>query len=147
MGYSKEMFREMQEEFLNSCEDYENGNITALDCAVKFKQDNDYLEQLMNERKTWIDENRDSVTEESEQYGKSGYKGFIFSLQTRKTLDFSNIKEITTLKTKIKDIENNGKIALQLIDKGIEPLDVNTGELLPIPTVKTTSFVKIDKAK
>ena len=41
MGRSKEMFMQMQEEFLNTCEEFENGNISALDCAVIFKKDND----------------------------------------------------------------------------------------------------------
>lgn len=147
MGISKQLFIEMQEEFLETCEEFENGNISALDCAVMFKKDNDYFEQLINERKSFLDENKQEIESESSQYGKEGYKGFIFTVQQRKTLDFSKIPEVSNLKNKIKDIETKGKLALQLIEKGVEPLDVTTGELLPIPEVKVSSFIKIDKAK
>lgn len=147
MGRSKEIFMQMQEEFLDTCDEFENGNISALDCAVMFKNDNDYFEQLINERKSFLDENKQEIESESSQYGKEGYKGFIFSVQQRKTLDFKNIAEISNLKEKIKDIESKGKLALQLIEKGVEPLDVTTGELLPVPEFKVTSFIKIDKVK
>lgn len=147
MGLSKQLFMQMQEEFLNTCDEFENGNISALDCAVMFKKDNDYFEQLINERKSFLDENKHEIESESSQYGKEGYKGFIFIVQQRKNLDFKNIAEISNLKDKIKDIETKGKLALQLIEKGVEPLDVTTGELLPVPEVKVTSFIKIDKVK
>ena len=147
MSLSKQIFEQMQEEFLNTCDNYENGDISVIDCAVMFKQDNDMLEQLISERKSFLDENKHEIETESESYGKEGYKGFIFSVQQRKTLDFCDVEEISDLKQKIKDLEEKGKLALKLLEKGIEPVDVNTGELLPVPYVKTSYFIKIDKVK
>lgn len=65
MGANSEFFIQLQDQFLNDCDKYENGNISALDVAVKFKDEMSFLEHLTNQRKTWIDENLESVSNEA----------------------------------------------------------------------------------
>jgi hypothetical protein len=148
MGQSKELDRMYWEEsFLDYCDKYENGNLTALDVATKFRQENDYFETMINMRKSWMDEYREEIADESEQYGRDGYNGYIWGLQSKKTYDFKSIPEWLNAKNKLSEIEEKGKLALQLQAKGIEPVDSETGELLPIPQVKQTTYLKCEKSK
>ena len=148
MGISKEFDRMyFEESFLNFCDEYESGNLTALDVATKFKQENDYFETMMNMRKSWMEEYREEISDEAIGYGREGYNGFIWGLQSRKTYDFKNVDEWLITKQKLSEIEEKGKLALQLQEKGIEPVDAETGELLPIPQVKNTTFLKCEKSK
>ena len=148
MGLSKEFDRMYWEEkFLKYADDYECGNISALEVATEFRKDNDYFETMMNMRKSWMDEYRDEIVDEAEGYGREGYNGFIFSTNTKKTYDFKSVPAWLEAKNKLTEIEEKGKLALQLQEKGIEPVDAETGEILPIPQVKLTSYLKCEKAK
>ena len=82
MGANSEYFIQLQEQFLNDCDRYDNGHISALDVAVKFKEEMSFLEHLTNQRKTWIDENLESVSNEADNYNNE-YKGYKVTLQTR----------------------------------------------------------------
>ena len=69
MGLSKELDRMYWEEkFLKYADDYECGNISALEVATEFRKDNDYFETMMNMRKSWMDEYRDEIVDEAEGY-------------------------------------------------------------------------------
>ena len=148
MGINKELDRMFWEEkFLKLADDYDCGKISVIKVATEFKKDNDYFETMMNMRKQWLDEYREEIVNESEGYGRDGYNGFIWGLQSRKTYDFKNVDEWLITKQKLSEIEEKGKLALQLQEKGIEPVDAETGELLPIPQVKNTTFLKCEKSK
>lgn len=140
-------FTALSNRFEYDIDQYENGNISALDLAVKFKNEMDIMSTQIENRKAWLDENKSTIAGESEGHGKSGYHGLIFSIQTRTTYDFSKVNDVAKLKADIKELEEKGKLALKLIEKGIEPVDAKTGELLPVPEVKISSFLKTDKAK
>lgn len=140
-------FTALSNRFDYDIDQYENGHISAIDLAVKFKNEIETMEAQVKNRKEWLDEAKREIANEAEGYGKEGYKGLVFSVQTRTTYNFSKVQEVAKLKADIKELEEKGKLALKLIEKGIEPLDVNTGELLPVPEVTVTSFLKTDKAK
>ena len=53
MGANSEYFIQLQEQFLNDCDRYENGHISAI-VTGKFKEEMSFLEHLTNQRKTWI---------------------------------------------------------------------------------------------
>ena len=144
---SKDIFFEMQSEFLNRCEEVESGNLSALDCAITFKEEMNFLEQLQNERKTWLDQNLDEITNEAEQHANNTYKGFKTTKQTRETMSYKHIPEWLDLETEKKDIEAKSKLALQMVRKGIPNVDAETGEEIPLPEIKTTSFIKMEKEK
>lgn len=148
MGINKELDRMYWEErFLNLADDYDCGNTSALEVAIEFRKDNEYFEQLMNMRKSWMEEYKDEIVDESEQYGRDGFNGYIFTKQSKRTYDFNNVSEWIQTKQKLAEIEEKGKLALKLQEKGIEPVDAETGELLPIPQVKQTTFLKCEKSK
>ena len=145
MGANSEFFIQLQEQFLNDCDRYENGNISALDVAVKFKDEMSFLEHLTNQRKTWIDENLESVSNEADNYNNE-YKGYKVNLQTRETLNFKSIPQWNVLENAKKEFEQKSKLAFQLVRKGGLNVDEN-GEEIPLPEVKVSSFIKMEKLK
>lgn len=147
MVRSKDIFYEMQSAFLERCEQVESGNLSALDLATEFKEEMNFLEQLQNERKTWLNENLDTITDEAEQYPNSTYKGFKITKQVRETLNFKNIPDWQKIEEQKKEFEAKSKLGLQMIRKGIPNVDAETGEEIPLPEVSVTSFIKIEKAK
>ena len=141
------VFTALSTRFEYDVDQYEAGNISAIDLAVKFKNEIEVMEEQVKNRKAWLDETKREIASEADGYGKDGYKGLVFSIQTRTTYNFSKVEEVAKLKADIKELEEKGKLALKLIEKGIEPVDANTGELLPVPEVTVTSYLKTDKAK
>ena len=140
-------FTALSNRFEYDVDQYEAGNISAIDLAVKFKNEIDIMTAQIENRKSWLDEAKREIAGEADGYGESGYKGFVFTVQTRSTNSYKNIDAWLNAEKTKKEIEAKAKLALQLIEKGIEPLDANTGELLPIPEVTVTSYLKTDKAK
>jgi len=145
MGANSEFFIQLQEQFINDCERNENGDISSLELAIKFKDEQNYLEQLANERKTWLNENLDSITDEAEMY-QNEYKGYKITKQTRETLNFKNIPQWLQLEERKKEFEAKSKLALQLVKKGGLNVDEN-GEEIPLPEVNISSFIKMEKLK
>ncbi|MDR2207131.1 MAG: hypothetical protein LBE36_13365 [Flavobacteriaceae bacterium] len=146
MGLSKELYTQLQDEFVQDCEMAEQGEMYSLDCAAKFKYEMDMCEQLFDDRKKWLNENADEISGEAEKYGKDGYKGFLFSKQTRETLSYTNIPEWNAANEAKKAIEEKSKAALMQVKKGMMNVDAN-GEEIPLPEVKVSSFIKIEKLK
>ena len=140
-------FTALSNRFEYDVDQYEAGNISAIDLAVKFKNEIDIMTTQIENRKSWLDEAKREIANEADQYGKAGYHGLVFTVQTRSTNSYKNIDAWLNAEKTKKEVEAKAKLALQLIEKGIEPLDANTGELLPIPEVTVTSYLKTDKAK
>ena len=146
MGLSKQIYEQAQEEFLARCEEVENGNMTFIDAAVRNKEEMDYFAKLAEDRKSWLNENVDAIESEAEQYGKEGYNGFLFKKQYRETMSFKNIPEWAELEKSKKELEAKSKAAYMMVQKGGLNVDEN-GEEIPLPEVKTSSFIKIEKLK
>ena len=146
MSLSKQIYDDFQQDFIQSCEEVENGNISILDVADKFKNEQDFLNELSDNRKTWLSEFCDQITDEAEKYGKDGYKGKIFKKQTRTTLSFKNIPQWQKLEADKKEFEEKSKTALKMVEKGGLNVDEN-GEEIPLPEVSVTSFLKVEKVK
>lgn len=146
MGFTSQQFEQYQQEFLERCEQVEQGNVSPIDLAVEFHQEMQYLNKLQEDYKAWLNENVDSITYESEQYGKDGYKGLIFSKQTRETLSFKNIPEWTKVDDERKKIEMRSKMAWKNIQNGIMNVDAD-GVEIPLPEVKVSSFIKTERTK
>ena len=146
MSLTGQIYEEYQSEFIERCRLVEEGELSALDCAVKFKDEMDYLIALAEDRKAWLNENVDEVVNEADQFGKDGYKGLIFSKQVRETLSYKHIPEWVEVESKKKAIEEKSKAAYQQVKKGMMNVDEN-GEEITLPEVKTSSFIKADKVK
>ena len=135
----------ISDQFVTDAQEYEDGNLSALEVALKMRKDYEKLETLMNFRKTWIDENKEAIENESSKYPE-GYKGYKVVMQTRTTLNFKNIDEWQKLENATKDFETKSKAALLMVQKGGLNVDADGAEI-PLPEVSVSSFLKFDKAK
>ena len=135
----------ISDQFVTDAQEYEDGNLSALEVALKMRKDYEKLEIQMNLRKTWFDENKEAIENESSKYPE-GYKGYKVVMQTRPSYDFKNIDEWKVLEKAKKDFEAKSKAALLMVQKGGLNVDADGAEI-PLPEVKITSFLKFDKAK
>ncbi|WP_312306467.1 hypothetical protein [Chryseobacterium sp.] len=147
MSLTGQLYEQFQHEFIERCQQVEEGDLSPIEVAVQFKQEMDYLSQLAEERKTWLNENIDAITDEAEQYGKNGYKGFLFTKQYRETLSFKNIPEWQELYNEQKKVESKSKMAWMSVQNGLPNVDHETGEEIPLPEVKVSTFIKTEKVK
>lgn len=146
MSLSTQQFEEYQAEFIERCQQVEEGNLSALDCAVQFRNEYDYLMKLADDRKVWLNENVDAITDEAEGYGKDGYNGLIFTKQVKETLSYKTIPEWAQASAGLKAIEQKSKDAYLQVKKGMMNVD-SEGVEIPLPTVTTSSFIKVEKVK
>lgn len=146
MSLTGQIYEQYQAEFIERCRQVEEGELSAIDCAVKFKEEMDYLSALAEDRKAWLNENVDEVVNEAEQYGKEGYHGLIFSKQVRETLSYKHIPEWVEVESKKKAIEEKSKAAYQQVKKGMMNVDENGAEIT-LPEVKISSFIKAEKVR
>ncbi len=138
-------FEQLSDTFLNQVDEYEAGNVDALETAVRMRKDYERLEAQMNLRKTWIDEQKNEIENEAEKYPE-GYSGYKITKQTRETKSFKNIAEWLQLENAKKDFEAKSIAALNMVRKGGLNVDEN-GEEIQLPEVTVTSFIKFDKLK
>lgn len=138
-------FSAIQNTFLDYADEYEAGNIDALETAVLMRKSYERLEELMNIHKTWITENADAIETESEKHGNV-YKGYKITKQTKTTYSFKNIADWQELDKQRKEFEAKSKAALALVQKGGMNVDEN-GEEIPLPDVSVTGFIKFDRVK
>jgi hypothetical protein len=138
-------FEFLSDKFVNEIEDYENGNIDALETAILMRTDYERLEIQMNLRKTWLDENKRSIENEASKYPE-GYKNYKVSMQTRSTFNFKNIEAWKSFENAKKEFEEKSKLAFNIVQKGGLNVDSN-GEEIPLPEINITSFIKFDKIK
>lgn len=138
-------FEVLSDKFVTEMQEYEDGNIDALETAIKMRKDYERLEMQMNMRKTWLDENKESIESEASKYPE-GFKGYKVGLQTRETKSFKNVAEWVKLEQAKKDFEAKSIAALNMVRKGGLNVDEN-GEEIPLPEITVTSFLKFDKVK
>lgn len=144
MSLTGQLYEQFQHEFIERCQEVEDGNVSPLEAAVNFKEEMDFLNQLAEERKAWLNENVDSITDEASAYGNDGFRGFIFSKMYKETPSFKHIPEWVTLQNQMKAIEQKSKLAFKMVQNGGLNVDEN-GEEIPLPVVKTTSYIKGEK--
>lgn len=139
------VFDELSDTFLKQVDDYEAGNVDALETGIRMRKDYEKLEIQMNLRKTWIDEQKNEIENEADKYPE-GYNGYKIVKQTRETKSFKNIAEWLQLEKARKDFEAKSIAALNMVRKGGLNVDEN-GEEIPLPEISISSFIKFDKLK
>ena len=143
---SKQLFFEQQEQEMHQAiEAYENGDVSALDVAIKFKEEMLMYEHLTELRKNWIDDNKDAIENEAEKWGNE-YGGFKVTKQYRETLSFKHIPEWSDLEAQKKEVEKLSKLALQMVRKGGLNVDEN-GQEIALPEINVSSFIKFERTK
>lgn len=138
-------FEQLSDMFVTQAEEYESGNIDALETALKMRKTYERLEIQMNNIKSWIEENKEAIDSEASKYPE-GFKGYKVLLQTRTTLNFKNIPEWAALENAKKEFEARSKAALEMVKKGGLNVDADGAEI-PLPEQSVTSFIKFDKIK
>lgn len=146
MSLSSQIFEQYQQEFINRCQEVEDGNVSPLEAAVNFKEEMDFLNQLSEERKTWLNENVDIITDEASAYGNDGFRGFVFSKIYKETPSYKHIPAWLKLENQMKALEQKSKLAWKMVQNGGLNVDEN-GEEIPLPIVKTTSYIKGEKVR
>ncbi|WP_288435296.1 hypothetical protein [uncultured Chryseobacterium sp.] len=146
MSLTGQLYEQYQQEFIERCQQVEDGNVSPLEAAVNFKEEMDFLNQLAEERKEWLNENVDSITDEASAYGKDGFRGFIFSKMHKETPSFKHIPAWVKLQNQMKALEQKSKLALKMVQNGGLNVDEN-GEEIPLPEVKVSSFIKAERLK
>ena len=109
MTRSKDIFYEMQSEFLSRIDEVENGDLSPLQLATDFKEEMNWLEQLQNERKSWLNENRWTILDEADNHNGI-FGGFKFSTHTATKYVYSGIPEWQELEDRKKQIEKQEEI-------------------------------------
>ncbi|NAW50391.1 hypothetical protein GNY06_02950 [Elizabethkingia argentiflava] len=146
MSLTLKEYEKHRDEFIEGCEKVDQGELSFLDFAVSLSEEIKHLSALQDIYKAWLNENVDNITNESEQYGKEGYKGFVFSKATKTTYSYKHIPTWIDLEKKRKELENMAKLALKMVEKRGVSVDEN-GEIIPLPEVNITSFIKTETVR
>jgi hypothetical protein len=106
------------------------GEHDPLDCLIT-------LREIQEELTKCLDEVKELATEEvSRSGGKLDKYGYNFQLQKgRSNFSFKNISEWVSKNTEVKNLEEKYKLAYRLYSQGSAPVDLETGEVIPIPEV------------
>lgn len=139
------VFEQLSDTFLHQVDEYEAGNVDALETAVRMRKDYEKLEVQMNMRKSWIDEQKNEIESEADKYPE-GYNGYKIGTHTSAKYDYKGIPEWVELKAKLTAIETNAKETLKAVEKGQIVVDKDGCEVIPAKVNRTYS-VKFDKLK
>ena len=120
--------------------DIEDGNISPVVGYAKLKKMKDFLDKCVKEAYP-------AAMEEAEKQPKIfSEDGFNFERRNgRRIFNYKNITEWLRAEADKKAIEDKAKKAYALYEKGSRPVDADTGEILPLPSVKYTDDVLIVK--
>ena len=76
--------------------EFQDGNISSLDLALKFRGYSEVFKSLSEKMDEWIKENKMSISHEADKYPE-GYHGYKVVLQSRETSSFKNIPQWVAL--------------------------------------------------
>lgn len=148
MGATSELFLQIQDEFVNTCDNVENGNTELLEAVIEMRKQRAFHEQMLKDISSFESEYLNEIENSAKEH-QNEFKGAKFEFRAgRKTFDFSGIEEVKIAKQNAKEIESKYKTAWELNQKGTSALDEDTGEILQIPSVKygkSSMVVKLPK--
>lgn len=127
--------------------DEAEGNVERLRALVALHNMQKEAENVIKEIKAWKSERFNELEQDSKDY-PDGYGGYTFEFRNGgKMYNFKNIEEWTKKSEELKDLEGKYKAALNLKLKGVEPIDSETGEIIPIPIITYRASSVVLKAK
>lgn len=148
MGGISELYIQMQDELINTCNEVENGNKEILDAIIELRKQKQFHEQILKEINTFESQYFTEIECTAKEH-ENEFKGVKFEFRAgRKTFDFKGIQEVEIAKQNAKEIEQKYKSAWDMKQKGMIPIDEDTGEVLPIPKVKyskSSMIIKLPK--
>lgn len=157
MGLSKEMFTQMQDEFIQIQNELENGEISRLDAFIEFRNAKTELEKILEFIKEFEHNNITEIALDASQY-PDGYMGFrITEVNGRKSFDFKSIPSWQEAEKNKKQVEDKYKSAFEGVLKGtVQTVSEDNktywidtdGEINPLPEMNIgKSYLKVEKAK
>lgn len=127
---------QMQDEIINTCEDYKNGNIQLLEAVLRLRKRRVECESILKNIAAFEAEHYNEIELSAKEH-QNEFRGAKFEFRNgRKTFDFSNIKEINDVTQKLTDTKSKYQTAWEMHQKGVAPVDADTGEVLELPTMK-----------
>lgn len=134
MGYSKELFQQLQDEFVAKCQKVEDGEMPILEAVLAFRGQKKECEAYIEAVKAFEQEHEEQILTQIE-YNAGSYKGAKFEVRSGgRTFNFKGIREWQIAADNLKEIEDKYKSAFLNREKGLLPIDEN-GELLDLPEV------------
>lgn len=145
MGATSELFIQMQDKFINTCNNVENGNIELLEGVIEMRKQKAFHEQMIKDINAFEYENYNEIESSAKEH-QNEFRGVKFEFRGgRKTFDFKGIEEVQIAKDNAKEIEQKYKTAWEMKQKGFAPVDEETGEILKLPNVKFGKSIMVVK--
>ena len=146
MGRTKELFYQLQEEFVAKCQAVEDGDISILDAVIEFRKQKKECEDYIEIIKQFESSNIEQIEIQVDQ--NSGYyKGAELSVrQGGKIYNYTKITEWQKASEHLKAIEERYKNALINKEKGLMTVDQDGVILEEYPEVtyrKSSLIVKL----
>lgn len=118
--------------------------IKALVILHRVQQEADAISKQI---KAWKSENLNELESDASEY-PDGYAGFTFEFRSGGgTLVYKGIPEWDEAEKKKKELEAKYKAAYNSLQKGMAPVDAETGEVLKVPYLKPRAGSVVLKAK
>lgn len=134
MGYSKELFQQLQEDFVAKCQKVEDGEMPILEAVLAFRGQKKECEAYIEAVKAFEQKHEEQILTQI-KYNAGSYKGAKFEVRSGgRTFNFKGIREWRIAAENLKEIEDKYKQAFISKEKGLIPVDDN-GELLDLPEV------------
>lgn len=147
MGATSELFIQMQDEFVNTCNAIEEGNLDLLDGVINLRKQRVFYEEMASNIKTFESQYQEEIQQKAQDFGNE-YKGVKFEFRKGgKTFDYKGIEEWKIASTNLKEIEDKYKSAWENAQKGNMSV-TEDGEVLQLPQVnyrKDSMIIKLPK--
>lgn len=148
MGATSELFIQMQDELVNTINQVESGDIEVLDAVIKMRKQKAFHEEMLKEIAHFENEKFNEIELEAKEY-QNEFRGAKFEFRNgRKTFSFKGIDEVEKATKDLKSVKDKYQSAWEMKQKGLAPVDEDTGEVLQLPTVsygKSSMVVKLPK--
>lgn len=148
MGATSELFIQMQDQLVNTINQVENGDIQVLDAVIEMRKQREFHEQMLKEISHFESEKYNEIELEAKEH-QNEFRGAKFEFRSgRKTFSFKGIDEVEKATEDLKTVKDKYQSAWEMKQKGLAPVDEDTGEVLQLPTVsygKSSMVVKLPK--
>ena len=135
----------LKDEIINICEDYKGGNIEILEAVLALRRLKTDCEAILKDISSFESEYYNEIELSSKEYNNQ-FRGARFEFRNgRKTFDFTKIAEIIRANKTLKDLKKKYQVAWEMKQKGIAPVDEETGEILQVPEMKQSKSSMIVK--
>lgn len=132
---------------LNIIRDFQDGEIHAEEAAFRIAEVETKIKDELAMIKSFKDDLIDPLQVFKENYPE-GYKGMTVEIRAGRTnFNFKGIEEVREAEETAKFIKEKYKNAFYQLERGVAPVDAETGEVMDLPKVTHSAPVLILKIK